>query len=100
MDAPVYIGDELSATGYRLAGAQAFVADSAINVEELIEDAVTRSPLVLLGAGVASSLSPERLHTLLRALKPRVVVVPDIGGASTPPDLAAWLRGQLGMSGA
>lgn len=100
MDAPVYIGDELSATGYRLAGAQTFVADSAINIEELIEDAVARSPLVLLGARVAASLPPERLHTLLRALKPRVVVVPDIGSTTAPPDLAAWLRGQLGMAGA
>jgi vacuolar-type H+-ATPase subunit F/Vma7 len=99
MAAPVYIGDELSATGYRLAGAQTFVADSAVNLEELIEEAVARSPLVLLGAGAAAALPAERLHALLRALKPRVVVVPDIGGAATPPDLAGWLRGQLGMAG-
>lgn len=100
MDTPVYIGNELSATGYRLAGAQTFVAESAINIEELIEEAVEHSPLVLLGAGVAAALPPERLRALLRTLKPRVVVVPDIGGTSAPPDLAAWLRGQLGMSGA
>lgn len=99
MDAPVYIGDELSATGYRLAGAQTFVADSAVNLEELIEEAVARSPLVLLGASVAAGLPPEHLHALLRVLKPRVVVVPDIGGVIAPPDLAGWLRGQLGMAG-
>ena len=99
MDAPVYIGEELSATGYRLAGAQVFVAASVVNIEELIEDAVAHSPLVLLGAGVAAALPPERLHGLLRALKPRVVVVPDIGGGTAPPDLAGWLRGQLGMAG-
>ncbi|HEY9198555.1 MAG TPA: hypothetical protein VIR60_04245, partial [Gammaproteobacteria bacterium] len=70
-----------------------------VNLEELIEDAVARSPLVLLGASAAAALPPERLHTLLRALKPRVVVVPDIGGTAAPPDLAGWLRGQLGMAG-
>lgn len=100
MNAPVYIGEELSAAGYRLAGAETVVADSAINVEELIEDAVARRPLVLLGAGVAAGLPPERLHALLRALKPRVVVVPDIAGTAAPPDLTSWLRGQLGMAGA
>lgn len=99
MDTPVYIGDELSATGYRLTGARAFVAERAVNLEELIEDAVAHSPLVLLGASAAAALPPERLHTLLRALKPRVVVVPDIGGTAAPPDLAGWLRGQLGMAG-
>lgn len=100
MDAPVYIGDELSAIGYRLAGTESFVAAHAVNLEELIEAAVAHSPLVLLGAGAAETLPPERLHRLLRALKPRVVVVPDIGGAAMPPDLAGWLRGQLGMAGA
>lgn len=99
MDAPVYIGDELGAIGYRLAGAETFVAEHAVNLEELIEAAVAHSPLVLLGATAAESLPPEHLHRLLRALKPRVVVVPDIGGVTAPPDLASWLRGQLGMAG-
>lgn len=98
MDAPIYIGEELSATGYRLAGAQTFVADTAVNLEELVDAAVARSPLVLLGAAAAAALPAERLHALLRRLEPRVVVVPDIGGAA-PLDLAGWLRGQLGMAG-
>lgn len=100
MDAPVYIGEELSATGYRLAGADTFVATGAAEVEALVEDALARSPLVLLGAAAAAALPPARLHALLRGIRPRVVVVPDIGDPTPPPDLSSWLRGQLGMAGA
>jgi len=100
MDAPVYIGEELSATGYRLAGAETFVANGTAEVEILLADAMARSPLVLLGAAAAAALPPARLHALLRGLRPQVVVVPDIGDPTPPPDLSAWLRGRLGMAGA
>lgn len=99
MAAPVYIGEELSAAGYHLAGAETFVAEGADAIESLLRDAVARSPLVLLGAAAAAALPPQRLHTLLRTLEPRVVVVPDIGATVAPPDLAGWLRAQLGMPG-
>ena len=54
---------------------------------------------MLLGAAAAAALPPARLHALLRGLRPRVVVVPDIGDPTPPPDLSSWLRGQLGMAG-
>lgn len=98
MKAPIYIGDELNATGYRLAGAEVIVGDAAGDLETLIEDAARRTSLLLLGAGVAAALPPKRLHDLLRSLDPSVAVVPDIHGETAPPDLAGWLRGQLGMN--
>jgi vacuolar-type H+-ATPase subunit F/Vma7 len=97
MDSPVYIGEELGATGYRLAGAQTFVCADGDSVEELLENALARAPLLLLGAGVANRLPAARLHALLRSSRPLVVVVPDFGTGAEPPDLTSWLRGQLGM---
>lgn len=93
-----YIGDELSATGYRLAGVQTFVSNAVADMDELLESALQQTSLLLLGASVAASLPPKQLHDLLRSLRPLVVVVPDIQDEQTPPDLAGWLRGQLGMN--
>lgn len=93
-----YIGDELCATGYRLAGAQTFVSDAVTDLDELLESALKQSSLLLIGADVAAALPSERLHNLLRSLKPLVVVVPNIHGDKAVPDLSSWLRGQLGMN--
>lgn len=94
---PVYLGDELGATGYRLAGAETFVVDSQEALEAQLGVALEQAPLVLLGAGAAQWLPSARLQALLRGLRPLVVVVPDFAGGTAPPDLAGWLRGQLGM---
>lgn len=98
MSTPIYIGDELGATGYRLAGVQTFVSEAVANLDDLLDSAMQHTSLLLLGAGVAAALPPKRLHDLLRSLKPLVVVVPDVSGEQAPPDLAGWLRGQLGMN--
>jgi vacuolar-type H+-ATPase subunit F/Vma7 len=94
---PVYIGAELGATGYRLAGARTFVCADGDDLDTPLQDALARAPLVLLGTSVANRLPEARLRTLLRSSRPLVVVVPDFGTTAVPPDLAGWLRGQLGM---
>lgn len=98
MDAPVYLGDELGATGYRLAGAEACVVESDTDLEKRLAAIREDTPLVLLGAGLAQRLPAARLQALLRGTRPLVVVVPDLAGSAAPPDLAGWLRGQLGMN--
>jgi vacuolar-type H+-ATPase subunit F/Vma7 len=95
---PVYIGDELGATGYRLAGALGFVCADGDDLDALLDKALASAPLVLLASGAASRLPAARLHTLLRNSQPLVIVVPDFGSTTAPPDLAGWLRGQLGMA--
>ena len=94
---PVYLGDELGATGYRLAGAESFVVASHDELEERLAAVLDGAPLILLGAGAAQWLPTARLQALLRGLRPLVVVVPDFTGNAAPPDLADWLRSQLGM---
>jgi vacuolar-type H+-ATPase subunit F/Vma7 len=93
---PVYIGDAVSAAGYRLAGLRVHVPDTAGLLEQ-IEQACADAPLVLLGADLAGQLPVAELDRLLSRVTPAVVVVPDVRGRSELPDLATRLRQQLGV---
>jgi len=94
--APVFLGDELSAAGFRLGGA---LARSPAPGEEaaLFEWARQQSPLVLLTPAVAARLPAEQLARALAATAPLVLIVPDVRGREQPPDLTQALRRQLGM---
>lgn len=96
MPAPAYIGDEISAAGYRLAGAQVTVpGDGAASAA--LEAARASCPLVLISAAVAAGIDAAQLRAAMMALHPLVLIVPDVQGDAPLPDLAARLRGQLGM---
>ena len=96
MNVPVFIGDEVSAAGYRLAGLRVQVpaADEAIAV---VEAACSEAPLVLLGSDFASRIPQQLLDELLSRVEPAVIVVPDIRGQAPLPDMAQRLRKQLGV---
>ena len=96
MSVPVYIGDAVSAAGFRLAGLRIHVPDTTELVMQ-IEQAATDAPLVLLGADLAAQLPVTELDRLLSAVTPAVVVVPDVRGQADLPDLANRLRQQLGV---
>jgi len=93
---PVYIGDAVSAAGFRLAGLRIHVPDTTELVMQ-IEQAATDASLVLLGADLAAQLPVTELDRLLSAVTPAVVVVPDVRGQADLPDLANRLRQQLGV---
>ena len=96
MSVPVYIGDAVSAAGYRLAGLRVQVPDMADLLAQ-IEQAANDASLVLLGADLAAQLPVAALDRLLSAVSPAVVVVPDVRGQAELPDLANRLRQQLGV---
>ena len=96
MRAPIYLGDEVTAAGYRLAGAQVRVPAPG-EVNAAFEEARVLAPLVLVSAAVASHVNPAQLRAALMALQPLVLIVPDASREVPRPDLAARLRGQLGM---
>ena len=96
MSVPVYIGDAVSAAGFRLAGLRIHVPDTTELLMQ-IEQAATDAPLVLLGADLAAQLPVAELDRLLSAVTPAVVVVPDVRGQADLPDLATRLRQQLGV---
>lgn len=98
MSALVYLGDEVSAAGWRLAGVD--TPPCAPGEEAAALDAARRSAsLVLVSAALAARLDAATLRAAVAALRPLVLVVPDPQGQAALPDLAARLRLQLGLEG-
>ncbi len=96
MSVPIYIGDEVSAAGFRLAGVRVRVPGGG-NVVELLRRACEEAPLVLISADTAQRLPAAERDHLLAAVTPAVVVVPDVHHEVAMPDLVTRLRRQLGV---
>jgi len=91
-----YIGDEVTATGFRLAGAQVMIPAAGTEGAALALMRETAS-LILISASAAARIPPRDLEAAQLALSPLVLLVPDLRGEVAPPDLARRLRGQLGL---
>ena len=98
MPAPIYLGDEVSAAGYRLAGAQVSVPERGTESASLAE-ACRSAPLILVSAAVAARIPDAEMRRALAALAPLTLIVPDLTGEASVPDVAARLRQQLGLEG-
>jgi vacuolar-type H+-ATPase subunit F/Vma7 len=96
MAALVYLGDAVSAAGWRLAGAT--VQCPATGEEAAALDAACQqAALVLVSAAVAAGIASPVLRDALSAPQPLVLLVPDLRGQAAVPDLAARLLAQLGL---
>ena len=98
MAAPVYLGDEVSAAGYRLAGARVEVPEPGGEAAALAAARV-EAPLVLVSAAVAARIAERELQIALASLTPLTLIVPDLRGEAAVPDVVARLRHQLGLEG-
>ena len=96
MTAPIYLGDEVSAAGYRLAGAVTLTPDAREATAALVSGCA-RAPLVLVSTALAAHIGEGVLRAALAATAPLVLIVPDLHGEVPLPDLAARLRAQLGL---
>ena len=96
MAAPVYVGDEISAAGWRLSGVRVSVPDPGEETAALAR-ARAEAPLVLVSAALAARIDAAALVAAGSALAPLVLVVPDPQGEVALPDLAGRLRAQLGL---
>jgi vacuolar-type H+-ATPase subunit F/Vma7 len=96
MSTPIYIGDEVSSAGFRLAGLRVRVAAKGEWKKEL-EWSMEQTQLVLISSAVASEIPMQELDHYLSRLSPAIVVVPDVHGAMPMMDLSTRLRKQLGM---
>jgi len=93
---PVYIGDEVSASAYRLAGLRVHIPGDD-DLGAVLADACEDAPLVLLSAVVAKRLPAAQLERLLARVAPPVVVVPDVRSPGESDDVAMRMRRQLGV---
>lgn len=96
MPPPVFIGDEITATAYRLAGARTLVPERG-GVREAFEGAIAGAELLLITAGCAAELPQERLALAIRAAAPLVLVVPDAASGIAPPALDREVDRVLGI---
>ena len=96
MFAAMYLGDEVSAAGYRLSGAGTRTPSRA-EATAALQRAREQAPLVLISAALAMDIDAGALRAALSAPAPLVLVVPDLHAQVPMPDLAARLRGQLGL---
>jgi vacuolar-type H+-ATPase subunit F/Vma7 len=95
--AVIYIGDELTAAGFRLAGAQIRLPAAGEEAASLAQ-ARRDGQLILVSADIAARIPRESLEAALAALAPLTLVVPDLLGRQPVPDRAQRLRRQMGMA--
>lgn len=96
MTAPVFVGDEVTAAGYRLAGARVLIPDEG-TVGTVFAAALEEAELVLITAACAAQLSDIQLDQIMRAADPLVLVVPDAANRIASPDLSADVDRVLGI---
>lgn len=94
MNDVVYIGDEITAAGYRIAGIPVRVASNA-ELERELEGAGARATILLVSAELARELPARRLAELRARSSPLLLLVPGVANAPIPEDLGALVRRQL-----
>ena len=92
-----YIGDEATATGYRLAGAETRIPAAGETAEVYRRAVADGADLILLSAERAAELDTAELRAGLVALRPLTVIVPDAFGRHAPPDVEREVRLALGI---
>lgn len=92
----VFIGDEVSAAGYRLAGATVF-SPSAHDALDVFERAHGHADVMMITAEIARHIPTPRLDEALAAAAPLVIVVGDVMARTTPPNLEDRVRTILGL---
>ena len=97
MFAVIFIGDEVTAQGFRLAGAATHIP-AQDDVATSFADALRQGSLVLITADAASRLDPAELERAVRSASPLVLVVPDAAMRRMPPDPAATVEQVLGIA--
>jgi vacuolar-type H+-ATPase subunit F/Vma7 len=96
MGAIVFIGDELTAAGFRLTGIETLVPTPA-TAPAAFAAARRRVGLIVMTADASNYIPRPELETALLAETPILAIIPDILSRTSPPDLARRLRGSLGI---
>lgn len=90
------LADELTAVGWRLAGAKVLLA-SPENVAACLATALQGAQVVLVTAELAAAVPAEQLQAALIRFPPLTLVVPDLRHRQEPADLEVQARRALGV---
>lgn len=95
-----YIGDELTGTGFRLAGIHAHTApESPERLRRLVLDERERRELVLLSADCAPRIQQWLEELLVSRPLPPVVILPAPGSGGAPDPVIGGALAALGIEG-
>lgn len=93
----VYIGDEATAAGYRLAGVETVIPAPSELRETVRAQLQGDADLLLLSGALARELPRAELERSLLREHPLLTVVPDVQGRDAPADLETQVRLALGI---
>jgi len=96
MQGALFIGDELTATGFRLAGCDILSPEDG-DITPAFETACRKYALVIVSAACARAIDKKNFQDACLSLKPLVIEIPDIMGRHEPEDLARRVRIVLGV---
>jgi vacuolar-type H+-ATPase subunit F/Vma7 len=91
-----YIGDAVTAAGFRMAGVRTWSPAPGEEAAALAQ-ARREAGVVLLSGEVAAALPAAQVDGALAALQPLVAIVPEPDAALSPLDPAGRVRAQLGL---
>ena len=92
----IFIGDELSATGFRLAGVKTLVP-ALDDVGPALAAARSHAALIIMTAEFARHVPALELEAALLAESPTLAIIPDMRFRIPLPDLEGRLRRTLGI---
>jgi len=95
---PVFIGDEVTAAAYRLAGLDVRIAAPATTLARFRDALAGRPPAILVTAACAEALPADVLDAALLRCDPPVVVVTDAAARAPLPDYGTRVRAVLGIA--
>lgn len=96
MDNAIFIGDELTAAGFRLTGIETIVP-APDEVSSVLAEARGRAALVIMTADLARHVPATALEAAMLAESPTLAIIPDVLFRAPLPDLSGRLRSILGI---
>jgi vacuolar-type H+-ATPase subunit F/Vma7 len=93
----IYIGDEVTAAGYRLAGVETLMPSETEAVDTIQRALTGEAELVMLSAELASLIPEQQAHRMLRSERPLVTIVADVYERFRPTPLEPEVRKALGI---
>lgn len=93
----VFIGDEITATGYRLAGVRVLIVEHSTEAD-IFEKALSSARLLLITSMCAAKIPQDRLRKAQLRGDPLIAIVPDAAGLVAMPNLSDDVERALGIA--